>query len=328
MTEYSTVVGSGAIALLLDRSDADAGASAAVELLAGETPGAKNVLAVLCDRSSAGFLSDWRRRVDGVPNDVRILDVGQLMRSAASQRASAGADHALVRSVERPVDLPALERTLREYLAEWDDSGVRTVVYLDSLSTLLQDAPLSTVVQFLDGTKEAIADHATAGYVRLSTTDPSDRSVRVLGPLFDAVLELDAAGDGWEPREPARRPVAPSGDRHRVPDVSLDEVFDVLSSRRRRQALYCLQRNDGPMATRELAEQIAAGGHEAVDGAASDLLKRVYTGLRHAHLPKLASLGIVSVDDDWHTVDLGDGIVAVEPYLILAAAHDPERDIP
>jgi DNA-binding transcriptional ArsR family regulator len=77
---------------------------------------------------------------------------------------------------------------------------------------------------------------------------------------------------------------------------ALDRYFDALSDRRRRYALYELQRS-GSVSEEELARRIAARetGRPADDLAAEDY-RRVQSDLHHDHLPRLADYGLVAFD--------------------------------
>ena len=74
------------------------------------------------------------------------------------------------------------------------------------------------------------------------------------------------------------------------------EVFDILSNRRRRYALYALL-NDDTTTIGSLAERIAAWENDCpVDEVTSTERKRVYTALQQSHLPKLERTGLISFD--------------------------------
>ncbi|OAQ53976.1 hypothetical protein HTG_00170 [Natrinema mahii] len=96
---------------------------------------------------------------------------------------------------------------------------------------------------------------------------------------------------------------------------SLDLVFDLLSNRRRRYALYYLnQRSDGVATVAALAknvvafERIAAGGADRdsarspADAGPADGQDTVRVELRHVHLPKLEDAGVLEHDRRSETV--------------------------
>lgn len=77
----------------------------------------------------------------------------------------------------------------------------------------------------------------------------------------------------------------------------LDSVFDLLRSSRRRYLLYYL--NDSAEAVHSLEEVVeAVRQYEVADTEAEELPPRqsVRTNLVHAHLPRLASMGVLEHD--------------------------------
>ena len=87
----------------------------------------------------------------------------------------------------------------------------------------------------------------------------------------------------------------------------LDTVFEVLSERRRRYALYVLHRSeDGAMTIDRLAERVAEMEREdrpAADANGSDeRSERIAEELRRRHLATLIDAGIVEYDERSETV--------------------------
>jgi hypothetical protein len=98
--------------------------------------------------------------------------------------------------------------------------------------------------------------------------------------------------------------------------LNQDEVFDILSSARRRYAISILSRQDEPIKLTRLAEEIAAlEGDTTVEDLDKQQRKRVYVSLYQTHVPKLADAGIVDYDSDAGTVELTEGVGAVDTYL-------------
>ncbi|WP_135807049.1 DUF7344 domain-containing protein [Halorussus marinus] len=106
----------------------------------------------------------------------------------------------------------------------------------------------------------------------------------------------------------------PSGAGHGSRDRSLDAVFEMLRSERRRNALYVLYRRPGPIQVSALADEVAT--REGVE------LPRVATALRHVHLPKLDDAGAVEFDHETGSVRLGDDSGRLREYLTAAAADE------
>jgi DNA-binding transcriptional ArsR family regulator len=98
--------------------------------------------------------------------------------------------------------------------------------------------------------------------------------------------------------------------------LSKDDVFSLLSNRRRRLALHYLRRSSGSASVRELSRQIAAweNGVEA-DELTYKQRKRVYTSLHQTHLPKLDDSAVVAYDRDRGTVTVTDLATELDPYL-------------
>ena len=87
---------------------------------------------------------------------------------------------------------------------------------------------------------------------------------------------------------------------------SLDLVFDLLSNRRRRYALYFLfDQHDGVATIDDVAEHVVTLEHQlghAKDGSLSEREDGVRIELQHVHLPKLEDAGILELDRRTETV--------------------------
>jgi len=104
-------------------------------------------------------------------------------------------------------------------------------------------------------------------------------------------------------------------------EITKDEVFEVLSSSRRRLILYNLHRRGGKAVLRDLARDTAEA--ESDDDVDDDVVKRFYISLYQTHVPKLEEVGLVRYDSDTKTVSLTDRIEEVE--AVLNAESEPER---
>lgn len=109
-------------------------------------------------------------------------------------------------------------------------------------------------------------------------------------------------------------------------DLTRDEIFEVLSNRRRRYAFHYLRQYEGEaVPVGEIAEQIAAWETDKP----RDLLtaaerKRVKTALHQFHFPKMDDLRFIEYDSRRGEVRLRDDISDVEIYLDIV----PGIDIP
>lgn len=103
----------------------------------------------------------------------------------------------------------------------------------------------------------------------------------------------------------------------------MDEVFDVLSSARRRRLLHALQERGGTARLQDLAVDIAAQEEDtSPEEVGKQEQNRVYISLYQTHVPKLESVGLVEYDSDTQTLRLTDG--AAELRSIDADAAPPQ----
>lgn len=110
---------------------------------------------------------------------------------------------------------------------------------------------------------------------------------------------------------------SPGGDRGlRV--RSLDTIFELLVSSRRRSALYVLYRSDGPVALSDLVAEVASMEDVAPE--------RIATALHQVHLPKLADAGVVEYDTEAETARLLTLSERFRRYL-TTAADDEDRPV-
>jgi hypothetical protein len=95
---------------------------------------------------------------------------------------------------------------------------------------------------------------------------------------------------------------------------SLDTIFEVLVSERRRNALYALYRHAGPISLADLADEVASFEGEPTE--------RVAASLHHTHLPKLVEVGVADYDAEQDLVRLTDHSDRFREYLTTAAADE------
>lgn len=99
-------------------------------------------------------------------------------------------------------------------------------------------------------------------------------------------------------------------------ELSLDDIYHLLQTKRRRDVLRYLHDEGGRVRLRDLAEQVAAWEQEtAVENLSSDERQRVYISLYQSHLPKLDNHGIVTYDKDRGWVEPTPLVARLRPYL-------------
>lgn len=97
-------------------------------------------------------------------------------------------------------------------------------------------------------------------------------------------------------------------------ELTRDEVYDLLSSHRRRYALHAAKRADGPVDISWLAEQVAAWENgKSPEEITSGERHRVYTSMQQTHLPAMDRAGIIEYDNG--TVRLTEEAQQLEVYM-------------
>jgi hypothetical protein len=105
--------------------------------------------------------------------------------------------------------------------------------------------------------------------------------------------------------------------------LSQNEIFEMLSSNRRRYVLHHLKRKQGPAELGELAEQIASReNNKPLEEVRSTERKNAYTALRQFHLPKMADKGVVRFDKRKGTVELSEQAADLDIYLDVVSGYD------
>ena len=99
-------------------------------------------------------------------------------------------------------------------------------------------------------------------------------------------------------------------------ELTQDDVFEILSSPRRRYLLYYLRQRQEPVELTALAEHVAAweNGVET-DELTTQERKRVYVSLYQTHVPKLDDAGIVEYDAESGMVALTHRAQRIDSYL-------------
>ncbi|PCR89733.1 DUF7344 domain-containing protein [Natrinema ejinorense] len=105
------------------------------------------------------------------------------------------------------------------------------------------------------------------------------------------------------------------------PELSLDEIYHLLQTKRRRDVIRYVRDGEEPVRLRELAEQVAAWEQgTSVESLSSNERQRVYISLYQSHLPKLDNHGIINYDKDRGVVEATPQTAQFDSYL------DPARE--
>ncbi len=124
----------------------------------------------------------------------------------------------------------------------------------------------------------------------------------------------DANGGGRKRERPVtRREAGPgSGSRSARQSPTLNELYHVLSSSRRRAILRYLKENPGPVAVDTLASVLAREGRGSAPG---DDPERLRMAFEHMEFPVLADAALVEFDRQRQSVERGEEFHQVTPYL-------------
>lgn len=107
------------------------------------------------------------------------------------------------------------------------------------------------------------------------------------------------------------------------PTVTRDELFDILSSHRRRYAIHAIKQNEGEAELSDLAEQVAAWENEKpLTKLTADERHCVYTSLQQTHLPAMDRAGVIEFERG--TAVMTDQAAALDVYIDVV----PEDSIP
>lgn len=105
--------------------------------------------------------------------------------------------------------------------------------------------------------------------------------------------------------------------------LSTEDIYEILSNRRRRYAIHYLKQVDEPVDISTLAEQVAAWENaKSIEQLDSQERKRVYISLYQSHLPTLEKRGLVTYDEDRGIVELTDSIANTQIYLEIVAGQN------
>lgn len=106
------------------------------------------------------------------------------------------------------------------------------------------------------------------------------------------------------------------GQSHDAEVLSLDQAFEILQNRRRREVLKYLDGRNETVSLSDLAEHVAAVENDtSVQALSSSQRKRVYVGLYQCHLPKMDDLDIVDFDQNRGRIERAGNFDQLDPYL-------------
>jgi hypothetical protein len=322
--------------LVLAPTESDVDDEVCIDLLTGDDPSSRNVLSATVVQSAAERLDLWRRETGDIPPArAAIVDASWDDVSTTCGRPAlldeGDSTPLSVKSLPANAEPIDLGMAVARYLGAWESAPESTVFCLHSLTALLDRFDRKTVVSLVSGLNDLCADVGATGHHHLDPTAHDDEAVATLRPLYDAVVE-HVAEVGWTVTSAAadadrpsfRRSTAPPGgtagiDPSRPETIpmpySFDQTLELISVARRRTLLYHLKDcGTGTMLLDDLVDAVATRERAIPARDTPDSADSVRVSLVHAHLPRLADLGILDYDTETETVTYY-GNPALESFL-------------
>jgi len=107
------------------------------------------------------------------------------------------------------------------------------------------------------------------------------------------------------------------------PALSSDEIHELLSNSRRRQAIHVMKRDDGTTDLSTLAEEVAAWENDKpVAEVTSDERHLVYSSIQQNHIPQMERAGVITHDRG--ELELTDAAESLDIYMDIV----PKNSIP
>lgn len=107
------------------------------------------------------------------------------------------------------------------------------------------------------------------------------------------------------------------------PNVDVDEIFHVLSNRRRRFVVHILKNRGQAVEIGSMADKIAAWENEiSIGEVTGKMRKSVYTALRQTHLPKMNEYGFVNFRKDRGLIEPTNKLKNLDVYLDIVYGRD------
>lgn len=107
-----------------------------------------------------------------------------------------------------------------------------------------------------------------------------------------------------------------------------DDVYELLSNRRRRLLLHYLAENEGRAGIEDVTGYIASVEKDRpVEEIPEDARRSVYISLYQVHLPKLADYGVVTYDLDEGAVYLEDPAEELLRHLLSGGRPEPSTEL-
>ncbi|WP_144922001.1 DUF7344 domain-containing protein [Halorubrum salsamenti] len=106
-------------------------------------------------------------------------------------------------------------------------------------------------------------------------------------------------------------------------ELSEEEVFEVLSNRRRRFVIHALKRAEKPIDVSELSTHVTAWERDVdPDEVRYEDRRNVYSTLQRTHLPKLEEKNVVTVDGEANLVEPTPELESLDIYVEVLRSRE------
>lgn len=178
------------------------------------TPNDSQLLVVSYREGPDTWLRTYHAHTQTWPADFGFIDVGGTTRSAAVS-STPSASHSspaqdsptpTVTAVSNPADLTELGIQISQYLEQWSDTTHPTVIYLDSLTALLDAVDLNRAYRFLHVLSGRIASVDGHAYYQLNPDAIDAQTIAVIRDLMDDIVQLTPSAESDDHSRPSPPP--------------------------------------------------------------------------------------------------------------------------
>jgi len=111
--------------------------------------------------------------------------------------------------------------------------------------------------------------------------------------------------------------------------TAIDSVFDLCQNKRRRIVLGALAEEERSVALNDLSKVVFKYTHHTpLTEASADILTEIRVSLYHAHLPKLATGGLINYDAEAELVEPTERLVQVQGTVSTILRADSSLEAP
>lgn len=147
------------------------------------------VLAISYLDTPGDWLDRWTAQVGSLPRTVQLVTVGETAAGDDDWRSEATENVAVTRA--SPADLTGVGIAISDTLSTWAETADRVVVCVDSVTTMLQYAPVATVFRFLHTIGRRFASVDALAHFHLDPAAHEEQTVARLTHLFDALVRIE-----------------------------------------------------------------------------------------------------------------------------------------